>query len=641
MEPFWNPALTPDEMTQQAAVKLAAAKAILERLYKPDPKRTLRSAIAEYDEALRLAASFAICGRLIALTHPDPLVRETAGKVAAESGNFMASLPRDAKLFHAFQALSRKGASPMERKYAEESEKMWRLGGADRSDADRAKLEAIQEAASEAASTFGANTAKGRRTIEVRDRLELAGLPEDWLASRKGDVVTVSTDYPDYFPVMNFASNEGLRRRLYFEFRNRAWPANEEVLHSLIAKRHEEGRMHGFPNAAAQLLRTNMVETPAKVKALLGMADAASKSRAAAEYAELLALKRRDTPATDALDDSEKSYWQERVRRANFEVDESATREYFPLAQVKQGVLDVTGRLFGLAFRRVPDAPVWHPSVECWEALDNGKLIGRFYWDLHPRKNKYTHGAEFPIRSGKLGRQLPEVVLLTNFPEQAPALMSHAEVKTFFHEFGHVLHDILSGQQQYFNFSGTPSIEQDFVEVPSQLLEEFLFDHAVLATFARHYKTGEVIPADLVKRMRAAAAFGRGLHARQMLLYSDFNLRAHELDPPQGEYTAMFRESFEKYMPFRWLDGVHPYASFEHIAGYPASYYTYLWDQLIVKDLFQRFDKTNLFDPRIARRYRETILAPGSTRSARELTEDFLGRPVNADAWRKWMEAPE
>jgi thimet oligopeptidase len=318
-------------------------------------------------------------------------------------------------------------------------------------------------------------------------------------------------------------------------------------------------------------------------------------------------------------------------------------RPYFAFDRVKQGLFDVTGRLFGVSYRRLTDAPVWHPSVEAYEMLENGRAVARFYLDMHPRPDKYNHAAEFPLRAGVAGRQLPEAALVCNLPGGQPGdpgLMTHDDVETFFHEFGHLLHALLAGRQRWVGISGI-STEQDFVEAPSQMLEEWTLDPVTLATFAKHHETNEPIPAPLVSRMRRASEFGKALTVRQQMVYAKLSLSVYDRDPKQVNTTTLVRELTNKYLPTKYVDGTHFQTSFGHLDGYSAVYYTYMWSLVIAKDLFSRFDRDNLLSPNVAARYRDAVLAPGGSKPAAELVQDFLGRPFNSQAWRTWLDREE
>jgi thimet oligopeptidase len=309
-------------------------------------------------------------------------------------------------------------------------------------------------------------------------------------------------------------------------------------------------------------------------------------------------------------------------------------RRYFDFAKVRAGLLDVTGTLFGVEYTEVTDARSWHEDVttyDVWRADGTPReLLGRIHLDLHPRPGKYSHAAQFDLVPGVAGRQLPEGVLVCNFPR---GLMEHKDVVTLFHEFGHLLHHVLGGRQQWVRFSGVAT-EWDFVEAPSQLLEEWAWDHAVLSRFATD-EAGDPIPADLVARMRRADEFGKGLHARTQMFYAAVSYHLHHAPP--GDLTATVVALQAQLDLFEHVPGTHFHASFGHLGGYTSAYYTYMWSQVIAKDLFTGFDPADLLDRGPARRYRDAVLVPGGSRDAADLVADFLGRPYDAAAFEAWL----
>src|SRR5204862_6111662 len=276
-------------------------------------------------------------------------------------------------------------------------------------------------------------------------------------------------------------------------------------------------------------------------------------------------------------------YLKERVRAEQLDFDSQSVRPYFDLERVQRGIFEITAQLFGIEYRRA-EVPVWHEDVTAWEIVEEGRVIGRFFLDLFPRDGKYKHAAQFTLTSGVAGGVLPEGALVCNFP-RAPALLEHSEVVTWFHEFGHLLHHIFGGQTRWAGVSGVRT-EWDFVEAPSQMLEEWCWDASVLQKFARHHETGEPIPAALVQRMRAADEFGKGLRVRQQMFYAATSLRFHDRDPAGLDTTALAGELQERYTPFRHVPGTYFQESFGHLEGYSAIYYTYMWSLVIAKDLF-------------------------------------------------------
>ena len=273
-------------------------------------------------------------------------------------------------------------------------------------------------------------------------------------------------------------------------------------------------------------------------------------------------------------------------------------------------------------------------------APNKGKLLGRIYLDMHPREGKDKWFSSAPVVPGIRGRQIPEGMLVCNFPGGAagdPGLMEYSDVVTFFHEFGHLMHHILGSQGQWSGQGGF-NVEGDFIEAPSQMLEEIFHDPAILQSFARHYQTGETIPTSLIARMNAADAYGRGRWVQGQLQYAQFMLQIHNRPPAEVNLDALYRQDAERYLPFTYVDGDRYYASFTWVVGYASNLYTYLLDKVIATDFFEQFDKRNLLDGPTAMRYRRTVLEPGASKPAATLVRDFLGRPQNFNALKNWMD---
>jgi len=255
--------------------------------------------------------------------------------------------------------------------------------------------------------------------------------------------------------------------------------------------------------------------------------------------------------------------------------------------------------------------------------LEGGNVVGRFYLDMHPREGKYNHAAEFSTRTGIAGQQIPEASLVCNFPggdPKDPGLMEHGDVQTFFHEFGHLIHELFAGRHKWVGVGGTRT-EQDFVEAPSQMLEEWTWDPATLRLFAKHYQTNEPIPVELVKQMRRASEFGKGLFVRTQMVYAKLSLSIYDRPPADVNTDMLVKTLMEEYRPFPFVEGTHFQTAFGHLDGYSAVYYTYMWSLVIAKDMFSQFDKSNLESPVVARRYRDKVLAPGGSQPANKLVE--------------------
>ena len=622
--------------------RLARAREALGRLKAVKGARTVENTVAVYDEILRHVAAAGNQSGLVSQVHPDDAMRETGEKLVQEVEAFDAEISLDREVYDALAAVDLDGADAVTRAFVERALREFRLEGVDKDDATRAKIRAVRDELVEIGQEFDKNIREGVRTVTVDDPKELEGLPADYVARKKAGAdgkITLTTDYPDSLPVFSYAKSEALRKRMYFEYNNRAYPANEPVLERLVAKRHEMASMLGFATWADYITADKMVGSAKTAAEFIDRVLAASGPKAEREYRELLGRKRKDVPGADAVNAWEATYYSELVRTASYDFDSRSVRPYFQFDRVQAGVLDVASRLFGVEFRRNTTAPVWHPSVECYEMLEGGKLVGRFYLDLHPRENKYKHAAHFAVRLGVSGEQIPESALVCNFPggvEGDPGLMEHDDVQTFFHEFGHLLHSLFAGRHRWMAYGGVRT-ERDFVEAPSQLLEEWAWDPTVLATFAKHYQTNEPIPAALVAQMRRASEFGKALGVRRQMVYAKMSLSAYDRAPEKVDFDTLNRELVARYLPYPHVDGTHFYTSFGHLNGYSAVYYTYMWSLVIAKDMFSKFDRANLMKPDVAERYRATVLAPGGYAPAAKLVERFLGRPSSFEAWELWL----
>jgi len=315
-------------------------------------------------------------------------------------------------------------------------------------------------------------------------------------------------------------------------------------------------------------------------------------------------------------------------------------RPYFEYGRVRAGLMGLVERLFGVRFVARGDVDVWHPEVECFDVLAGEQLLGRIFLDMHPRADKYNHAAMFPLTVGRAGRRVPECALVCNLPRPGtePALLQHSDVETFFHEFGHLIHHVFAGGTRWAGISGVAT-EWDFVEAPSQLLEEWVRDAPTLATFAVHHETGEPLPAEMVAKLRAADEFGKGLFVRQQMFYASLSLELYRRDPAGLDMVAVEKEAMERLTPYKHVDGTYMHLGFGHLDGYSAIYCTYMWSLVIAKDLFSVFKHEGLLNPAPAKRYRRAILEAGGSKPAAELVRDFLGRPYDFSAYQQWLDA--
>jgi thimet oligopeptidase len=538
-------------------------------------------------------------------------------------------LSLDPEIYRALSAVDASGEDEGTRWYLFRVLRDFRRAGVDKDQAVRARVRALNEELVRIGQEFQRNIRDDVRSVDVAPD-ELAGLPDDYVKAHASGRIT--TDYPDYIPFMTYSRSSAAREKLWKVYRQRAHPRNLEVLDRMLGRRFELARLLGHSSWAAYVTEDKMIGSEKAASDFIEKISAAAEARARKDYDVL-----RSRAGAERVEAWDSEYLKERVRAEQFDFDSQSVRPYFELERVQQGVFETTARMFGVEYRKAADAPVWHPDVTAWEIVEQDRVIGRFFLDLFPREGKYKHAAQFTLTSGQKGRSLPEGALVCNFP-RAPALLEHSEVVTWFHEFGHLLHHIFGGHTRWAGVSGVRT-EWDFVEAPSQMLEEWCWDRSVLQKFARHHQTGEPIPAALVERMRAADEFGKGLRVRQQMFYAATSLRFHDRDPAGLDTTALAGELQERYTPFRHVPGTYFQESFGHLEGYSAIYYTYMWSLVIAKDLFDVFRREGLLDREAALRYRRRILEPGGSKPAAGLVKDFLGREASFDAFARWLDA--
>lgn len=629
-----------EKLNAWVSARLAAHEAALSALLAVSEPRTPENTLRLYDvaiEHLSLAGSQAGVLNSVAA---DKSVRDQAQIEAQHVAQAGSALSLNRAVYEALAAMNIEGCSPATKHYVERTLLGYRLAGVDKDDATRAHLQSLHEKATKLSLEFSRNIQEGGKTITATID-ELAGLPEDYIARRQpgpDGTVTLTTDQPDMQPVMTFASNPELRKRMFLAYNTRAYPANKTILEQLLATRQEIADVLGFRSWADLAMADQMMGSAANARVFLEKLDESSREGAVREHQRIMGFVHGQQPEITQLDQTSRGYWYEQYRRSAFTFDSQSVRPYFPYAQVEAGVLDTAGRLFHVEFRR-SDARGWDPAVSVFDVFEAGERVGRFYLDMHPREGKDKWFSAAPVVTGVRGRYLPEAGLICNFPGGEPGdpgLMQYNDVVTFFHEFGHLMHAILGGRTEWAGLSGFAT-EGDFVEVPSQMLEEFFRDEKLLQSFATHYQTGEPVPSELVRKMKLAGSFGRADGMRTQIYYTTLSLDLHDQRPETLELDSITKELYTKFQPWQWVEGNKMYASFGHLTGYSSNYYTYAFDKVIALDFFAQFDPENLLDGDAGMRYRRAVLEQGGSKPGREMVRDFLGRDEDFSAFSKWL----
>lgn len=628
-----DPALDLATRSHRALNDAAATLERIERIGRAD-----RASVLEpYDEAwLRTETVGAECS-LMKEVHPDPDVRRAAEDLLIEVTRVTTRMQQSRPLY---DALGRVDASdPHELRLIDVVRRTMRRSGVELDEAAKERVTTLREENTRLGQEFLRNIRDDVRAIEISpDRL--AGMPDDFIRQHPAGPngrVRVTTDYPDYIPFMAYADDSQARRDLFIAFANRATPRNVEVLEAMIRAKHEQARLLGYPTWADLQAEESMMGSAAGIRRFLEEVAEIARERGKREMAQMLALKRRSDPTAATVYEWELSYLQEKIRAAEIGFDAREVRPYLEYGRVRQAILDLNSELFGLEFQR-SNAGSWHPSVETFDVAVDGEASGRISLDMHPRPNKYKHAANFGYRPGAAGKQDTHSVLVCNFPDPGsaagPALMEHREVVTYFHEFGHLVHSIMRGRVPWARLA-RPT-EFDFIEAPSQFLEQWIFDHDVLRRFALHVETGEPIPERMVELLQAARDLGRGAQTQRQVFLSMVSLEYHDRDPRDLDTTAIWQSIAERWSPTTIDEEATYHSSWTHLPGYAAMYATYTKSKTVAEDLSEGFGP-DLMDARQAQRYRDIVLGQGGLKPALDLVEEFRGQPHSLDAYRRWL----
>lgn len=533
-----------------------------------------------------------------------------------------------------------------QKKLLEESYKKFVRSGANLSAEGKEKLRKLNEELSVLSVKFGDNLLAETNNYElvVDKKEDLAGLSAElieaaaYTAKEKGKegkwVFTLSNS--SVMPFLQFADNRELRKQIWTAYQNRGNNGNEFDNNELVKKqanlRNEKAKLLGYENHAAYVLEESMAKTPEKAMDLLNQLWKPALENAKKEEAEIATLMKADG-IQDAVQPYDWRYYTEKLRKQKFDLEESEIKPYFAIDNVRDGVFMVTEKLYGLKFEQLKNLPIYHKDVTTWKVTEaDGTEVGILYMDMHPRESKrggawMSSFREQKTENGK--RILPVVTIVCNFTQptaDAPALLTYDETITFFHEFGHALHGLLSNVT-YESLAGT-SVSRDFVELPSQIMENWAADPEVLKMYAKHYKTGEVIPDALIQKLEKSGTFDQGFATTEYLAASLLDLDYHSQSGNITKSVADFeKESMQKLGLISSIIPRYRSTYFQHIfaGGYSAGYYSYIWSGVLDTDAFDAFKTTSLFNQEKAKAFRQNVLEKGNTEDAMELYKKFRG----------------
>ncbi len=641
--------LTAEHISSAVEYSLEEAKESLQEIYNIESKnRTYKNTVLALDDIYN--DIYKVYGSVYLMANVNPVedVRNTANSGISSFSKFFNELSLDENLYKSLKEYSEsseaKSLTGYKKKFLTESIDNFERDGLGLPVEKRKELKELQDKLSDLSIEFSRNIAEVNDYLLVEEK-DMVGLEEDYKNSHRTEdgKYKIDLSYPSYFPFMKFSESEEARKNLYIKYNTRASEKNLDLLSRILVLRQKIAGMLGFETYADYATADRMAKNPDAVWEFETNLIDEVKEKAKKDYNELLEVKRaylKDN-SVDVIQPWEASFYNDKLLKEKYSVDQNLVKEYFDLNNVLDGFLKISKQLFEVEFKEVPNAPVWHEDVRLFNVIKDGKIISRFYLDLHPRDNKFSHAACFPMIKGKEtvnGYQMPVASLVCNFPratENKPALLLHSDVETFFHEFGHVLHNVLT-QTELASFSGT-SVARDFVEAPSQIFENWVWDYDVLQMFAKHYETGEVIPKNLFDKMYAAKNVGSGLATLQQIFYGLIDMTLHDKYDPEGNIstTDVVKKLQNEITLYPYLEGTNMQSAFGHLIGYAAGYYGYLWSNVYAQDMFSVFEKNGVLDQKTGLRYRDIILAQGGSEDEIDLVKKFLNREPNQEAFLK------
>jgi thimet oligopeptidase len=629
--------LAPAQINSTCKAEIARADERITALTRMRSARTFSTVVLPLETIVADLNDDTAAQQFLTNVSTDKAVRDASLQCNSDQSAFLSEVTARPALFEALKAAqaSHTALGDAQTKLTD----LWLVAstraGAGLPDDKRAEFIKLSAQLSDLQNQFGSNLGNDASTISIT-AAQTAGLPADFVATftKTATGYSVPVNESTLVPFMQNANDESARQSFYTAYSNRGAPKNVALLEQAIGIRDRLAHLFGYPSWAAYVLADKMAQTPQRVDTFLANIDSAILPKARAERAELAALKGNGT-----FYSWDTQYYQTKLRKQKYSVDQNAIKQYFPVQHTVTAVLGIYAKLLDVTFAPIAQSNVYNPEVLAYEVHDgtNGVLLGTFDLDLYPRPGKYDHFANFPLIARRVlpdgTVRAPFSVIVGNWSRPAPghpAVLSHGEVETFFHEFGHNMAAMLADEPYATLTSGFRS---DFIEAPSQMLENWVWDPGILKTISSNVTTGAPLPDDLIAKMIAARYLDYALSTTQQILYASVDMKYHS-SGATVDTTASWKESVAALTPGTFVDGTHPQAGFGHLmGGYDAGYYGYLWSKVYAQDMFSAFKAAGLEDPVVGARYRDDILAPARTYEPDAEVARFLARPMSPTAF--------
>ena len=644
---------TTNELAQSVTDAIATGNKAMDRIGQLAPAEVnFTNTLRALDDAVYQAGLTENRLEIIRQASTNGALRDAADDQKKLMDQWMVSLDYRQDVYRAVKAYA--GTHPNlqgeDAKMLAETMRDYRRAGLSLPPEQQKEVEELRKKLSGLETDFEANINKAEQKV-VFTTAEMDGVPDDFLNQKgvqnfNGTYTVMANITWHYLTVMENAKSEAARLKMETARCQLARAENVPILQQVLVLRDTIAHKLGYTNWADFQTEIKMAKTGARATDFLEKLKTGLQPKFDSEKAEFRAMKVKDTGDANAqvlLWDWR--YYANQLKKEKYTVDEEALRVYFPYQAVLDGMFRIYQHIFGLKFQQITPPYKWVSDLQLYAVSDaaTGEPMGMFYLDMFPREGKYNHFAEFSIIDGKLlsdGRyQRPTVALICNFPGNEaddPGLLQYSDVVTYFHEFGHLMHAILGGQTEWAGISGFAT-EGDFIEVPSQMLEEFFRDENLLQSFAKHYQTGEVLPLEIIRKMKLAGAFGRADWVRSQLYYTTLSLDLHDQDPAALDLDQITKSLYQSLQPWTWMEGNKMYASFGHLTEYSSNYYTYAFDKVIALDFYAQFDPQDPLGCDAGGRYRTLVLEQGGSKPGRQLVRDFLGRDEQFQAFSSWL----
>ena len=615
----------------------------------PTAERTFANTLLRLDDLYNIVSKVSSPLELLASVHPNRKIRDISDESILIIQRYFVELSANEALYEVvYQFSTSKQAHELplnQQRFLESELRDFQHSGLGLSEYDREKLKRIQNRISELSLQFENNISSYSDTLFIPHNM-IAGLPDDYKENhlQADGKYAIDLSYPSFYPFMIYAESDSLRKLLRYMFLNKGMPQNVSILSEILANRKSLAELLNYPSFSALIIDQGMAKSTEAVWEFEKDLIEKIQPKANWDTKQLLQLKYDTIEGNDkTITDWQKDYYENQLLLKKHRVDSEEVKQYFQVDNVIEGLFAISSLLFDIKFREIENPSVWHSGVRMFEMKEksDNALVGYFYLDLYPREDKYQHAAAFSIVSGKKinsDYQHPIACLVCNFPppgKNTPALLQHEDVETFFHEFGHLLHDLLTTSELY-SQSGT-SVAMDFVEAPSQMIENWVWNKESLSLFATHYKTNEIIPDSLLNRMMKARNIQSGNNLLQQIFYGMLDLTLHEqFDSSNVKSTTEIMSELQNSITnYDYIEGTHMQASFDHLLDYGASYYGYLWSEVFAADMYSTFEKEGVLNQEVGLRFRKTILEKGGTENPMNLVRAFLRRDPNNEAFLK------